>query len=157
MNDRNQASAQAAEKTRQSLYGSGAAEQKTENTQYQTYTPASGQVPPEVNKWNWGAFVFNMWWGIGNKTYLPLLCLIPLFNCVWVFICGAMGNKWAWEKGRFTSVEDFKAKQESWNRAGFVAFWVYIGLLVVYVIAAIALASWLSNYAYNPYNNYYNY
>lgn len=40
-------------------------------------------VPQEVKGWNWGAFMFNIFWGIGNKTYLPLLCLIPIFNVVW--------------------------------------------------------------------------
>ena len=30
-------------------------------------------VPQEVKGWNWGAFMFNVMWGIGNKTYLPLL------------------------------------------------------------------------------------
>lgn len=157
MNDQNQGTAKAAEKTRQSLYGSGTAEQKTEKAEYQTYTPASSQVPPEVNKWNWGAFVFNMWWGIGNKAYLPLLCLIPLFNCVWVFICGAMGNKWAWQAGRFTSVEDFKARQASWNRAGFVAFWVYIAILVICIISAVSIVHWATSMYTNSFGNYYNY
>ncbi|MGL5898500.1 MAG: ribonuclease G, partial [Lactobacillaceae bacterium] len=35
-------------------------------------------VPAEVKGWNWGAFMYNIFWGIGNKTYLPLLCLIPV-------------------------------------------------------------------------------
>ncbi|QPQ24674.1 MULTISPECIES: hypothetical protein [Lonsdalea] len=41
-------------------------------------------VPREVKGWNWGAFMFNIVWGVGNKTYLPLLCFVPLLNIVWV-------------------------------------------------------------------------
>ena len=43
-------------------------------------------VPEEIRGWNWGAFIYNIFWGIGNKTYLPLLCLIPVFNLVWIFV-----------------------------------------------------------------------
>lgn len=50
-------------------------------------------VPEEIKKWNWGAFSLNILWGIGNKTYLPLLCLIPFFNLVWIFVCGIKGNE----------------------------------------------------------------
>lgn len=36
--------------------------------------------------------MMNIMWGIGNKSYLTLLCLIPLFNIIWIFVCGAKGN-----------------------------------------------------------------
>lgn len=91
-------------------------------------------VPNEIKKWNWGAFVFNIWWGIGNKTYLPLLCLIPVLNIVWFFICGAKGNKWAWEKGEYKDVETFLLVQKSWNRAGFVSFIATIIFAIIYFI-----------------------
>lgn len=52
-------------------------------------------VPNEIKGWNWGAFMFNFIWGIGNKTYLPLLCLIPIFNIFWIFVVGFKGNTWA--------------------------------------------------------------
>ena len=48
---------------------------------------SNSEVPAEIKKWNWGAFMMNIMWGIGNKSYLTLLCLIPLFNIVWIFIC----------------------------------------------------------------------
>ena len=50
---------------------------------------SSSEVPSEIKKWNWGAFMMNIMWGIGNKSYLTLLCLIPLFNIIWIFVCGA--------------------------------------------------------------------
>ena len=96
------------------------------NTHSNTFHPqtayTTSSVPPEIKKWNWGAFTFNLFWGIGNYNYLPLLCLIPFFNFIWVFVCGAKGNEWAWKSGKFNNVEDFLAVQETWNRAGFVSF-----------------------------------
>jgi hypothetical protein len=34
-------------------------------------------VPPEIRRWNWGAFLLNWIWGIGNHTYIELLTMIP--------------------------------------------------------------------------------
>lgn len=76
------------------------------------------EIPDEIKGWNWGAFAFNIFWGIGNKTYLPLLCLIPFFNIIWMFVCGFKGNEWAWKDGNYTSVEEFKLIQKTWSRAG---------------------------------------
>lgn len=89
-------------------------------------------APNEVKGWNWGAFMFSIYWGIGNKTYLPLLCLIPLFNLVWVFVVGFKGNEWAWQKGNYKDIATFKAVQETWNRAGFVFFILTIVFVVLY-------------------------
>lgn len=72
-------------------------------------------------------------WGIGNKTYLPLLTLIPIFNIVWVFVVGFKGNEWAWQKGDYQDVETFKAVQATWNRAGIVQFIISIAIFVLYM------------------------
>lgn len=88
-------------------------------------------TPKEVKGWNWGAFAFNIWWGIGNKTYLPLLCLIPVFNIIWAFVCGFKGNEWAWKNGDYNNIESFKKVQQTWNLAGLVFFIVSI---VIYAI-----------------------
>ncbi|MGX7245796.1 ribonuclease G [Enterococcus quebecensis] len=104
-------------------------------------------VPSEVKGWNWGAFMFNIMWGIGNKSYLPLLCLIPLFNFVWIFVCGFKGNEWAWQKGEYKDVETFKAVQATWNRAGLVWFILTIAIVLFYIfIFATVITSILSNY-----------
>ena len=29
---------------------------------------SSSEVPSEIKKWNWGAFMMNIMWGIGNKS-----------------------------------------------------------------------------------------
>ncbi|RRK09876.1 ribonuclease G [Lactiplantibacillus garii] len=105
------------------------------------------RVPDEVKGWNWGAFMFSFIWGIGNKTYLPLLTLIPVFNIVWVFVVGFKGNGWAWQKGNYQDVETFKAVQATWNRAGIVQFIIAILIVVLYfTVIATALTALFGNY-----------
>lgn len=79
-------------------------------------------IEADVHGWNWGAFMFNWIWGIGNKSYLPLIALIPGFGLIWAIICGAMGNKWAWQNSHYDDFKIFKAVQKTWNRAGLVQF-----------------------------------
>jgi len=96
--------------------------------------PNPAGIPAEIRRWNWGAFYFNMMWGIGHRTYLPLLVLIPIFNLVWIFICGAKGNEWAWKAGNYSSAEEFLKMQSTWNRAGFVGFIISVVGVAIYVI-----------------------
>lgn len=94
-------------------------------------------VPPEIKKWNWGAFMFNWIWGIGNHAYMALVCLVPCFGFFWMFICGAKGNEWAWKSGEFRTVEIFLVAQRTWNRGGLVQFilWCFsIAIAIIYMI-----------------------
>lgn len=97
------------------------------------------EVPEEIKKWNWGAFSLSIIWGIGNKTYLPLLCLIPGFNLIWMFICGAKGNEWAWKDGRYEEISKFERVQDTWNRAGLVLFILWIAIIVLYIALLAAI------------------
>ncbi|WP_368790592.1 ribonuclease G [Companilactobacillus farciminis] len=104
-------------------------------------------VPNEIKGWNWGAFMFNFIWGIGNKTYLPLLCLIPIFNIFWIFVVGFKGNTWAWQKGNYGDVETFKTVQATWNRAGIFQFALAVLVVLLYFfIFAAMIGSLLSDY-----------
>jgi len=52
-------------------------------SQEQEYVSGLGKdsvVPPEIKGWNWGAFLLNWIWGIGNSTYIALLMFVPLVN-----------------------------------------------------------------------------
>src|SRR6516162_11951094 len=42
-----------------------------------TVRPDPKAIPAEIKRWNWGAFLLNWIWGIGNQTYIALLALIP--------------------------------------------------------------------------------
>jgi len=85
---------------------------------------AAAQVPEEIKRWSWGAFLMSWIWGIGNKTYIALLALIPVVGLVMIFVLGAKGNEWAWRNKRWPSVEEFKRVQKTWA-------WVGLGLLIV--------------------------
>jgi hypothetical protein len=71
-------------------------------------------IPPEIDRWNWGAFLLNWIWGVGNNTFIALLTLIPLVGLVMPFVLGAKGSRWAWRNGRWDSVEHFKRVQRLW-------------------------------------------
>jgi len=86
-------------------------------------------VPPEINRWNWGAFLLNWIWGIGNQTYIALLALIPGFGFIWMLVLGAKGSAWAWRNGRWDSVEHFKRVQRKWAIWGAV---IWIGVVVLF-------------------------
>jgi Cytochrome oxidase complex assembly protein 1 len=82
-------------------------------------------VPPEIRRWNWGAFLLNWIWGIVNETYIALLMFVPLVNVVMIFVLGAKGSEWAWRNTRWRDVEHFKRVQRLWAIWGLVA-WVAI-------------------------------
>lgn len=89
-------------------------------------------VPPEIRRWNWGAFLLHWIWGIGNNTYIALLMFVPLVNLVMPFVLGAKGSEWAWRNRAWRDVEHFKKTQRKWACAGLILIFVlvptYIGI-----------------------------
>lgn len=110
------------------------------------------EMDTRIKKWNWGAFAYNIWWGIGNKTYLPLLCLIPFVGVIMIFVCGAKGNEWAWNNNSYRDVEEFLRVQETWNRAGFISFIVGVIMFVITIglstVLGLGFAQLMSQYDY---------
>ena len=80
-------------------------------------------IPPEIDRWNWGAFFLSWIWGIGNATPIALLALVPLVGFVMLFVLGARGSRWAWRNKRWDSVEHFKRVQRKWAISGLV-IWI---------------------------------
>jgi Cytochrome oxidase complex assembly protein 1 len=93
-------------------------------------------IPPEIDRWNWGAFLLNWIWGIGNNTFIALLALIPLVGFVMMFVLGAKGSAWAWRNGRWDSVEHFKRVQRKWAIWG-VVFWIAWIVLMVGIFVGV--------------------
>src|ERR1700748_2760525 len=83
----------------------------------------TADIPPELDRWNWGAFLLNWIWGIGNNTFIALLTFIPFFGLAMPFVLGARGSAWAWRNGRWDSVEHFKRVQRKWAIWG-VVLWL---------------------------------
>jgi len=84
------------------------------------------EIPKEIDRWNWGAVFLSAIWGIGNKTYVALLALVPIVNIFVLIALGLNGNKWAWRNKHWKSVEQFKAAQQKWTYAGYAAFAIYV-------------------------------
>lgn len=118
-----------------------------ENNVNQTVNESKLPEQPKLG-WNWGAFIFNWIWGVGNKCYLPLICLVPFVGIIWTFVCGACGNKWAWQNGDFRTPEEFNKTQATWNRAGLVAFIVSVAIILMYILlfAVLICFTLLTNY-----------
>jgi hypothetical protein len=89
-------------------------------------TPA--EIPPEIDRWNWGAFLLNWIWGIGNSVFIALLALIPLVNIVMIFVLGARGSRWAWRNRAWRDVEHFRSVQRKWAIAGVIVWIVFFAL-----------------------------
>ncbi|MBL8487084.1 MAG: hypothetical protein JNK22_08365 [Rhodocyclaceae bacterium] len=94
-------------------------------------------VPPEVDHWNWGAFLLNWIWGIAHNTWIALLMFVPGVNFVMPFVLGARGSVWAWRNRRWESIEHFRRAQRAWARWGF-------GLLLAAVAAAGTALWWVA-------------
>lgn len=83
-------------------------------------------VPPEIDRWNWGAFLLNWIWGIGNNTFIALLVFVPFVGFVMPFVLGVKGSAWAWKNKRWDSVEHFVAVQKKWAKWAVIIYLLLI-------------------------------
>lgn len=93
-------------------------------------------VPQEIRGLCWNGLVFSFFWALAHRLWLPaLLMFVPYINFTIPFILLIKGNEWAWQKGTWQSVDEFKAKQRSWTIASMVilAFPALIILLAMMV------------------------
>lgn len=92
-------------------------------------------VPAQIDKWNWGAFLLNWIWGIGNNIFIALLMFIPLVNLVMPFVLGVKGSAWAWRNKRWDSVEEFQRIQRKWTQWALIIY----ALLIAFFVALVFL------------------
>jgi hypothetical protein len=100
---------------------------------------APQSIPPEIDRWNWGAFLLNWIWGIGNGTPIALLTLVPIVGFIMMFVLGAKGSRWAWRNKRWDSVEHFKRVQRKWAIAGLILWIAGIALFAASFLGAFAV------------------
>jgi len=92
-------------------------------------SPFSSSVSPQgpadaaelervLKKWNWGAFFLTAIWGVGNRTYLGLLGMVPVVNFIIMPVLGVYGNRWAWKNKKWRSLEEFEKHQRMWAKWG---------------------------------------
>lgn len=106
---------------------------------------AAATVPPEIYGWNWGAFLLNFIWALGNRAwgiaaltfvisfFSPLVLFIP--TIIIMIVSGVKGNEWAWRSKRWRSVEHFRSTQRKWAWAGLIV----VGGPVLLIILAIVI------------------
>lgn len=82
----------------------------------------SAELPPELEGLNWGALAFSWIWGLGNRTYIALLALLPLVNLVMPFVLLFKGNRWAWQNDTWRDLNHFRSVQRNWAIAAAIVY-----------------------------------
>jgi hypothetical protein len=122
-------------------------------------TNNSGQGPstPVLDivskRFNWGAFLLNWIWGLGNKTYITLIIFllgfIPFVGILAIFGCqiwfGIKGNEWAWQNKKWNSIEHFHAVQKKWAVAGLICSVIGIILSIIMCILIFIPSMFIEN------------
>lgn len=99
-------------------------------------------VPEELGRWNWGAFLLGWIWGLGNKSYKTFLVFIPYAGIYFLFANGSRGNRWAWQNKDWKSIEQFKRVQRRWAIAGAI---VAVSVITIATIGIISFHSYMKN------------
>ena len=96
-------------------------------------------IPREIQGWNWGAFLLNWIWAIGNSVWLGLLALIPYVGFVMAIVLGVKGSEWAWQRKKWDSIEHFKRTQRKWAWWGLGVVIAVLVIVVIVVVVALVL------------------
>lgn len=102
---------------------------------------SNAQVPEEIKRWNWGAFLLSWIWGIAHGVWLSLLALVPYAGLIMAIILGIKGNEWAWQAQHYNSIEEFKEREHRWSVAGFIVFIVMIVMIILFMSSIAAIFS----------------
>jgi hypothetical protein len=79
-------------------------------------------VPPELKRWNWGAFFLNWVWALRHGVRTWWYCFLPIVGPFWPFMLGLRGNEWAWKSGEWSDIDAYLKEQRIWSWFGIGAF-----------------------------------
>jgi hypothetical protein len=85
-------------------------------------------VPPEIDRWNWGAAGLTWIWGAAHRAWISFLVFIPVINIFFWIWLGVKGNEIAWRANKWESVEAFLQEQRKWRGWGIAVF--VLGMLL---------------------------
>ncbi len=74
----------------------------------------SNKPADDVIKFNWGAFIGTLFWGIFNKAWITFLIIpfaLTTAGFPFMLICGLKGNEWAYKNKKYDDVEKFHKSQ----------------------------------------------
>ncbi|MFY7843342.1 MAG: hypothetical protein ACOVOR_04930 [Rhabdochlamydiaceae bacterium] len=86
------------------------------------------EIPKEIKRWNWGAFLISPIWCIRHGIWWGLFLLIPILGLFVPFWLGATGNRRLWVKNPHQSVKEFLKRQKRWGLAGLIVWLAVIGI-----------------------------
>jgi hypothetical protein len=106
-----------------------------------TFETTTGEKD-ELDKWNWGAFLWGVIWAFGHKLWKQALIGL-LITAVTLGIAGIgvqiwyalKGNRWIWERGGYGSKEELRQKERKWAWAYLIVTVASIALYVLVVAA----------------------
>lgn len=87
------------------------------------------EIPSEIKRWNWGAFLLCPFWCMRHGIWQGFLLVIPIFGLFVPLWMGAKGNQKAWRKNNQEPPEHFLRRQRFWSIAALV-FWMS-GLTII--------------------------
>jgi len=105
-----------------------------------------GALPEELRGWNWGAFLLDFAWGVGNRVWWAAAVIAvwlvvfltpipaPLKFAILVgvkVLLGFKGNEWMWRSRQWESPEQFKLVQHMWMNWGVILTIIFVILWVV--------------------------
>jgi hypothetical protein len=115
-------------------------------------------LPPELSRWNWGAFLLSWIWGLGNRSFATLAIFVPALALIatpvlapdvptWraataaaclalLAVFGWRGNAWAWRHRHWDDAAQFLAAQRRWAKWGVIS-WVVIAATVLLLSVAV--------------------
>lgn len=97
-------------------------------------------LPPSISRWSWGGFFFGWLWAVTNRIYWPLIVFIPFIGwfatLIVNIVLGINGNKWAWERDSWESVDAFERVQFTWAKTAAI---VVIAMLAGGILITISL------------------
>ena len=91
-------------------------------------------IPPGVEGWSWGAFIFGWFWAVCNKTWIGLLALVPGIGFIMHIILGFKGREWAWQNDQWDNLEHFQRVQRRWSQW---AIGIVLGLFSLMILGII--------------------
>jgi hypothetical protein len=91
----------------------------------------------ELDKWNWGAFLWGVVWAFGHRLWKQALIGLVItivtlgIGGIGIAIWYALkGNRWIWERGGYGSKDVLRQKERKWAWA---YLWVTLAWIALYV------------------------
>lgn len=92
----------------------------------------------ELDKWNWGAFLWGVIWAFGHRLWkqaligLAIMVVTLGIGGIGVQVWYALkGNRWVWERGGYGSKEELRRKERKWAWA---YLWFTLAAIALYVV-----------------------